>query len=74
MSKSTNNEDNRQAVPDHKMVDLRETLRKGAETIDLGDVAPKRPTNLNPFETVKPAVGGDEPSSTQAPQPQPKDE
>ena len=74
MSKSTNSEDNRQAVPDHKIVDLRETLRRGAETIDLGDVAPRRPTNLNPFETVKPTGSGDEPSSTQAPQPRPKGE
>ena len=33
----------------------REAARKGVVTVDLGDVAPTKPTNLNPFGTTKPS-------------------
>lgn len=37
---------------------LQESLRRGVKTIDLGDVAPGKPVNMNPFESAKPADGG----------------
>ena len=54
MSQSTNGGGDREGTSANRMVDLREAARKGVETIDLGDVAPTKPTNLNPFETTKP--------------------
>ena len=54
-------------TPDHKMVDLREAGRRGVETIDLGDVAPRKPTNMNPFATVKPAQGSESVANTAPP-------
>lgn len=37
---------------------LQESLRRGVKTIDLGDVAPSKPVNMNPFGPAKPADGG----------------
>ena len=53
MSELKHSDRDRDGTPAHKMVDLREAARKGVVTVDLGDVAPTRPTNLNPFETTK---------------------
>ena len=55
MSELKHPDRDRDGAPAHKMVDLREAARKGVVTVDLGDVAPTRPTNLNPFETAKPS-------------------
>lgn len=55
MSEPRNHDRDRDGTPASKMVDLREAARKGVVTVDLGDVAPTRPTNLNPFETAKPS-------------------
>ena len=54
MSQSTKGRAGREATPANKTVDLREAGRKGVVTVDLGDVAPTKPTNLNPFETTEP--------------------
>ena len=43
-----------EGTPANTTLDLREAARKGVVTIDLGDVAPTKPTNLNPFEMPKP--------------------
>ena len=54
MSGSATDSRDAKGTPANKMPDLREAARKGVVTIDLGDVAPTKPTNLNPFEMPKP--------------------
>lgn len=67
MSESRDRDRGRNGTPANKMVDLREAARKGVVTVDLGDVAPTRPTNLNPFakpSNAEPTLGSDSPGSS----------
>ena len=67
MSKRRDTNAKPNGTPDHKMVDLREAGRRGVETIDLGDVAPRKPTNMNPFATVKPTQDSEPVANTAPP-------
>ena len=49
---STHNGD--EGRPAYRIVNLRAAVGKSIRMIDLGDVAPIKPTNMNPFETAPP--------------------
>jgi hypothetical protein len=64
MSDSATDSQDTEATPASNALDLREAARKGVVTIDLGDVAPTKPTNLNPFDIPVPPEPPEKPGSS----------